>query len=182
MRYGHVSQLAPLDCTSSRRSTVMCALPRVLAVTTEYQRDSSSKRPRWSVVSAVGADARGTNHVADTASRASRPTGGVFDAPGPRARHVAAGSYAIKLTLARTRQAFIERLGLDERSFHISVGRRVQPPSTYGPEQVAKRQGRALQKLHPTRDRAFASSHGLLRHATTGSSTPAWACGAMNSR
>ena len=49
MRYGHPSQLATLDCTSSRRSTVMCALPRATAVTTVYQRDSSSKRPRASV-------------------------------------------------------------------------------------------------------------------------------------
>ena len=40
------SQLASLDCTSSRRSTVMCALPRSGTVTTVYQRDSSSKRPR----------------------------------------------------------------------------------------------------------------------------------------
>lgn len=45
MRYGHLSQLASLDCTSSRRSTVMCALLRFSAVTTVYQRDSSSKRP-----------------------------------------------------------------------------------------------------------------------------------------
>jgi hypothetical protein len=45
MRYGHLSQLARLDCTSSRRSTVMCALLRLYAVTTVYQRDSSSKRP-----------------------------------------------------------------------------------------------------------------------------------------
>ena len=58
MRYGHPSQLATLDCTSSRRSTVMCALPRATAVTTEYQRDSSSKRPRSSVVSAARAPTR----------------------------------------------------------------------------------------------------------------------------
>ena len=49
MRYGFRSQLAPLDCTSSRRSTVMCALSRVTGITTEYQRDSSSKRPMSSV-------------------------------------------------------------------------------------------------------------------------------------
>ena len=55
MRSGLRSQLATLDCTSSRRSTVMCALPRATAVTTEYQRDSSSKRPRSSVVSAARA-------------------------------------------------------------------------------------------------------------------------------
>src|SRR5688572_29798593 len=54
MRYGQLSQLAPLDYTSSRRSTVMGALPRATEVTTEYQRDSSSKRPRSSVVSAPG--------------------------------------------------------------------------------------------------------------------------------
>src|SRR4051812_15677234 len=53
MRYGLPSQLATLDCTSSRRSTVMCALPRAIAVTTVYQRDSSSKRPRSSVVFGV---------------------------------------------------------------------------------------------------------------------------------
>jgi len=55
MRYGFPSQLATLDCTSSRRSTVMCALPRAIAVTTVYQRDSSPKRPRSSVVSAARA-------------------------------------------------------------------------------------------------------------------------------
>jgi len=43
MPYGHLSQLAPLDSTSSRRNTVMCALPGVTEVTTD-QRDSSSKR------------------------------------------------------------------------------------------------------------------------------------------
>ena len=53
VRYGHPSQLASLDCTASRRSTVMRALLRVTAVTTEYQRDSSSKRPRPSVVLAA---------------------------------------------------------------------------------------------------------------------------------
>ena len=45
MRYGLRSQRAPLDCTSSRRSTVMRALPWATGVTTGYQRDSSSKRP-----------------------------------------------------------------------------------------------------------------------------------------
>jgi hypothetical protein len=49
MRYGRQSQRAPLDCTSSRRSTVMRALPRATGVTTGYQRDSSSKRPMSSV-------------------------------------------------------------------------------------------------------------------------------------
>ena len=58
MRHGLPSQLAPLDCTSSRRSTVMCALPWATAVTTVYQRDSSSKRPRSSVVSAACVPAR----------------------------------------------------------------------------------------------------------------------------
>ena len=53
LRYGRPSQLATSVCTSSRRSTVMCALPWVTAVTTVYQRDSSSKRPRVSVVSAA---------------------------------------------------------------------------------------------------------------------------------
>jgi len=54
VRYGRQrSQLARIDCTSSRRSTVMCALSRATAITTEYQRDSSSKRPRSSVVFAA---------------------------------------------------------------------------------------------------------------------------------
>jgi hypothetical protein len=83
MRYGHPSQLAILDCTSSRRSTVMRALPRATVVTTEYQRDSSSKRPRSSVVSAVRTDARPECQIAGAASRASRP---VVGAPGPRVR------------------------------------------------------------------------------------------------
>jgi hypothetical protein len=55
MRYGFRSQRAPLDCTSSRRSTVMRALPWATRVTTGYQRDSSSKRP----VSSVTLAARG---------------------------------------------------------------------------------------------------------------------------
>ena len=87
MRYGLTSQLATLDCTSSRRSTVMCALPAP-PVTTEYQRDSSSKRPRASVVSAARAPTDGPDHVRRTASRASRPAGGACGAPGPRAPHV----------------------------------------------------------------------------------------------
>ena len=62
MRYGLASQLATLDCTSSRRSTVMCALPRATAVTTEYQRDSSSKRPRSSVVLAAPSRAAPVPH------------------------------------------------------------------------------------------------------------------------
>ena len=49
LRYGFRSQLASVDCTSSRRSTVMCALLWATSVTTEYQRDSSSKRPLSSV-------------------------------------------------------------------------------------------------------------------------------------
>ena len=102
MRYGPASQLAPLDCTSSRRSTVMCALPRATAVTTVYQRDSSSKRPRSSVVSAARApDPRPRNHVANTASRASRPAGGACGAPGHRVRHVRE-AYACALTPAGT--------------------------------------------------------------------------------
>jgi hypothetical protein len=69
LRYGDLSQLATLDCTSSRRSTVMCALLRAIAVTTVYQRDSSSKRPRPSVVFA----ARVANGVRDTTWRPRHP-------------------------------------------------------------------------------------------------------------
>jgi len=59
--------------------------------------------------------------VADTASRASRPGGGAFGAPGHRARHAVRGSYASKLALAAYRQTAIEGSGLDSGSFHISV-------------------------------------------------------------
>jgi hypothetical protein len=81
MRYGHPSQLATLDCTSSRRSTVMCALPRATAVTTEYQRDSSSKRPRSSVAfaarvpSGVWNTTWQTRHPGLRALRAAPPAG-----------------------------------------------------------------------------------------------------------
>ena len=74
MRYGPSSQLATLDCTSSRRSTVMCALPWATAVTTEYQRDSSSKRPRSSVASAARAPIRASPTGLQTPTRvACRP-------------------------------------------------------------------------------------------------------------
>ena len=53
MRYGARSQLARQDCPASRRSTVMRALLWATTVTTGYQRDSSSKRPRSSVVFAT---------------------------------------------------------------------------------------------------------------------------------
>jgi len=76
----------------------MCALPRATAVTTEYQRDSSSKRPRSSVVSAARAPT--DCHAPDTASRASRPAGGACGAPRPRARRVKPRAYPSKLTLA----------------------------------------------------------------------------------
>ncbi len=68
MRYGLASQLATLECTASRRTTVMCALPRATAVTTGYQRDSSSKRPRTSVVSAARPPTR-RNHMSDCGRR-----------------------------------------------------------------------------------------------------------------
>ena len=45
MRHGLSSQLATLDCTSSRRSTVMCALPQATVVTTEYQRELVVEAP-----------------------------------------------------------------------------------------------------------------------------------------
>ena len=44
MRYGRVSQRALLDCTSSRRSMVMRALPRLGVVTTETARRLSHAR------------------------------------------------------------------------------------------------------------------------------------------
>ena len=86
LRYGFQSQLALVDCTSSRRSTVLCALSRATEVTTEYQRDSSSKRPVSSVVLAARSPARTSGYQrAGAASRAARPAGGACGAPGPRA-------------------------------------------------------------------------------------------------
>jgi hypothetical protein len=98
MRYGHASQLATLDCTSSRRSTVMCALPQATAVTTVYQRDSSSKRP---IIRRLRGPTTDTSeyHESGTASRASRPTGGACGAPGPRARLVVVRAYIAKPSL-----------------------------------------------------------------------------------
>ena len=82
VRYGPPSQLASLDCTSSRRTTVMCALLRATAVTTVYQRDSSSKRPRTSVVFAARVTGRRSrDHKRRAASRASRPAGGAWQRP-----------------------------------------------------------------------------------------------------
>ena len=63
----------------------MCALLRVTAVTTVYQRDSSSKRPRSSVVSAARApemsrSEHGIQGFAPCGRRLRRPW-----TPGPRA-------------------------------------------------------------------------------------------------
>ena len=69
--------------------------------------------------------------MADTASRASRPAGGAFGAPGHRARHVVRGSYASKLTLAGYRQATIERSGLDKRVTAAPSSRSTPRPSPY---------------------------------------------------
>src|SRR4029079_1765533 len=74
MRYGHLSQLATLDCTSSRRSTVMCALPRAIARTTDYQRDPSSKRPRSSVVSAARAPTKSLRKLPQLWTLKNAPT------------------------------------------------------------------------------------------------------------
>jgi len=89
----------------------MCALPRATAVTTVYQRDSSSKRPRASVVSAARPPTR-----LSTTWRTRRPGlrarwAAPAGAPGHRARHVLSGCYASKLTLAGDHQATIEKTG-----------------------------------------------------------------------
>ncbi len=49
MRQGKIPGFATLDGGTSRRSTVMRALRRISGVTSEYQSDSSSKRPAASV-------------------------------------------------------------------------------------------------------------------------------------
>jgi len=65
----------------------MRALLRAIAVTTGYQSDSSSKRPESSVVFAAREPTphRDECQKMSTASRALRPAGGAFGAPGPRA-------------------------------------------------------------------------------------------------
>ena len=129
MRYGQMSQLAPLDCTASRRRTVMCALPRATAVTTEYQRDSSSKRPRSSVVSAARAPTRASPlgyQMTDAASRASRPAGGACGAPGPRAHPPTRTRLCGKLTLAgEGRPRSIDRGGYLTQVIPYQVSRTV---------------------------------------------------------
>jgi len=126
MRYGHVSQLATLDCTSSRRSTVMCALLRATAVTTVYQRDSSSKRPRASVVSAARPPTRWS-----TTWRARRPG---LRARGRRLRRPwtprpprEQGLTCQQADACWRRQATIERSELDNGSSHIRLGRLGHP-------------------------------------------------------
>jgi hypothetical protein len=122
MRYGLPSQLATLDCTSSRRSTVMCARPRATAVTTVYQRDSSSKRPRASVVSAarpptrvgVSRGGHGIQGFAPSGRRLRRP----WTPCPPRGRmHLCEQADACSATAKPP----FERSGLDKGSFHIST-------------------------------------------------------------
>lgn len=100
----------------------MCALPRATAVTTVYQRDSSSKRPRPSAVSA----ARAPNRIRDITWRTRHPglraLGAAPAAPLDTAPATwSKSSYASKLTLAGIRQATIEDRGLDKGSFHIRL-------------------------------------------------------------
>jgi len=111
MRYGQLSQLATLECTSSRRNTVMCALPRVTRVTTVYQRDSSSKRPRASVVSAarslrvgVPRGGPGVQGFAPNGRRLRRPW-----TPRPPRGRTQSGS---KLTLARQLPSHDRKIGV----------------------------------------------------------------------
>jgi len=60
----------------------MCALLRAIAVTTVYQRDSSSKRPRFSVVFAARPRlASRESQKMSAASRAPRPAGGASRRP-----------------------------------------------------------------------------------------------------
>ncbi len=77
----------------------MCALLRAIAVTTEYQSDSSSKRPRSSVVFAARALTR---------------------ASPLQCQKMREGFYAGKLTLAGESHISIAGWGLDKGSFHIS--------------------------------------------------------------
>jgi hypothetical protein len=111
------SQLARIDCTSSRRSTVMCALSRATAITTEYQRDSSSKRPRSSVVFAARE-------------------------PGPRLRKLPVWwtLNTASTTPWKTRSVFHSYrsppASIDKRSFHISASPREEPEPDAKPRRV----------------------------------------------
>ena len=145
MRHGHLSQLATLDCTSSRRSTVMCALPRATAVTTVYQRDSSSKRPRSSVVFAVRALARASpsrRQRMSTASRASRPAGGAFGAPGPRAHPLTRRLLCRQADACRRATSLRRRVGVAEWACRppVLVQRRVSRFLT-GPADIHEPRG-----------------------------------------
>jgi hypothetical protein len=135
MRHGHSSQLATLDCTSSRRSTVMCALPRATAVTTVYQRDSSSTRPRPSVVFAARAPTPASPkrcQIAGAASRAARPSGGAFGAPGPRTRDLTQTLLRQQADACRPLPGHHRMAGLDRGSFHISSLRQSAPVKSSG--------------------------------------------------
>ena len=118
VRYGRQrSQLARIDCTSSRRSTVMCALSRATAITTEYQRDSSSKRPRSSVVFA-----------------AREPVPHLRKRPAWWTLHTA------HATRWNTRSGFHHYrsppASIDKRSFHISASPREGPEPDAKPRRV----------------------------------------------
>jgi len=99
----------------------MCALPRATAVTTVYQRDSSSKRPRPSVVSAARAPngtretTWRTRHPGLRALRAA-PAAPLDTAPATWSKAVMPASWRLQ-TFAKPPS---KDRGLDKGSFHIS--------------------------------------------------------------
>ncbi len=170
MRHGHPSQLATLECTSSRRSTVLGALSRATAVTTVYQRDSSSKRPRSSVVFAARAPNGGESHVANAASRASRPAGGASGAPGHRARHVGRALTRNKLTLAAQVSAgHSEDGGLTEgHSISASRRQRQSRPRAGGSPAGRAKARPAFSRRHQLRTRRRDTFHAVGSPTATG--------------
>ena len=161
MRYGLRSQRAPLDCTSSRRSTVMRALPRATGVTTGYQRDSSSKRPMSSVVSAARPPTRRTRvgHGVQGFAPARHACG----APGHRAHHVVEALVRNKLTLAGDAQAPAIDRGLDGESHSISDRRQQQRDA------AERREHPAEQPVTPEAELADPPSCAPGRRAARGS-------------
>jgi hypothetical protein len=109
-----------------------CALLRATVVTTVYQRHSSSKRPRSSVVPAAQPTVASEYQVVSTASRAARlwaaPSAPWTARPLPGRRHLCQ-----QAALARHQPSPSKARGLDKDSFNISLEIRDLTPIDDGP-------------------------------------------------
>ena len=93
--------------------------------------------------------------MVDTASRASRPAGGAFGAPGHRARHVVGGSYVEQAdACSATAKPPSKDRGLDKGSFHIRLAG-IDPCGAKGSRQVTHDKRTAANPLRlPDEDEA----------------------------